>query len=224
MTAQGLIFGYVDNVDEVFECRRTSGRATTVGAIADLPDYRELRAVPGDGLVFDYTMLGSASGAKLYLEHRAFGLRQAYASVAPELHGLRGQADGHGRAGGVVRQPADVLRESTYWNSAIPDGRFANLDEFSQRHSGKANFVGFDGGVREFEPPNLESETTIDADLDEWSSDFRAGVAFQAKMIYAKVGSSPYVQVEQGREATHNPNVPALDERYGWINSPRVME
>ena len=222
----GLIFEYVDNVDEVFECPSNGRRSYDGRAISELPDYRSLQVrFPETELVFDYTMLGSASGAKLYLEHRAFGLRpEAYSSLAS------------GFTAGEVKQMVVEDRvfwfdslplyidESAYWNSAVPDGRFGNTDEFSERHSGKANYVAFDGAVREFDPPNLEPESGVSEAIESWSSDFRAGVAFQAKMMYVRVGAGAYVQVEQGRKAMHNPNVAALDERYGWINSPKVVD
>ncbi|MEZ6319226.1 MAG: hypothetical protein R3B49_10825 [Phycisphaerales bacterium] len=66
----------------------------------------------------------------------------------------------------------DVFRREHVLELGDPGRAVRELDEFRSGTRGRRISWGLT--LRQFEPPNLESETTIDADLDEWSSDWRS--------------------------------------------------
>ncbi|MEM9559964.1 MAG: type II secretion system protein [Planctomycetota bacterium] len=221
----GLVFDYIDNVDEVFACpenRRRSTDGTTLGersGYTDLPD-----TLGQNGLLFDYTMVSAASGARAYLE---FTFAVARPDGTQEFN--EPTLD---RADREALEDADrferfqglpiYVEESAWYNTNVHDGRFEGGDEFTERHNGVGYIAWLDASVRPFEPRAFEPEQEIEGPINGGFS-YRDGLAPQADNLYVRLGRGPFIQLDQGRQVSYDRNS-RFDERFGWINAPRIAD
>ena len=223
----GLVFDYIDNVDEIFECPENGRRGYGGLSLRDRPGYSELPdELLGEDLVFDYTMLGAANGAKVDRWFEFAMVRPDGNSVfaAPVMTSqVARNLDDAGRL--ITFQTLPIyVEESSFWNTNTHDGRFESNDELTERHNGKANIVFLDGVVRSIEPNSIEGEQEITASLRQdgqlmgVNGGFRDSLAIQADSMYVRTVGRDYVGISQ---APVSIPFPSRDESYGWINSAR---
>ena len=193
LTTPGLLYQYLGNADKIGECPTNKRQGVSVSQSHNMWN--------GDTpLDFDYTMVAGLEGAKLGLQTRMAFLTSpssgGVASLTPELAA---------KVLTAMRSLPIFVEESTYWyNEQIPDGRWGNQDQITQRHSGGigpsgGHIVNIDGSAELFRPPTGQSEA-----LQE-SEDTSANTLY----------------VNGGRPGEAWVMLETPSRKFGWINSPR---
>ena len=211
----GPAFGYLANVDKIFECP-TNQRRNLVSANLDLsngywnsPSGQAQRALFNTflserALNFDYTMVTGASGVKVDTPTRFAWDKNctSYQATAPRpvqppLANMRP----------LRFVPAFMEEDSKYYNANGPDGLWSNWDRISNRHGGKGYVAYANGDVELSEFPRggkaeLENETGNFTGNDLWA---KGKPTAQAALGWFQVA----------------PSWPATVRQYGWANGPR---
>ena len=138
--APGLIFDYVDGVDEILSCPTNMRRG--IGE-----DNTKLDLALGVDIDSDYNIIGNAQGARLTTEVRA-----AY-HPDPELQSqIVAFGEPNGRDREVIALPSlpFMIEESTAHilrSDGSNDARWLGTDKATNRHRGGAVFALIDGGA-----------------------------------------------------------------------------
>jgi len=221
----GLVYEYISNVDELFECPSNRRRGYAGLSVLDRNGFADFpESLAGDGLVFDYTMLGAASGAKTYLDFFFAAVRPdgRTPAQAPILNLDTFRLLDRGERIVQLRTLPVYLEESAFWNTNTHDGRFESNDELSERHNGAANIAALDGSVRQIRPNAIEPEGSITAQLNPNGTlsgvapGFRDTLAIQADSMYVRTRGKNYVGISQ--QPASSPFA-RFDTHYGWINA-----
>ncbi|MEM1165567.1 MAG: prepilin-type N-terminal cleavage/methylation domain-containing protein [Planctomycetota bacterium] len=223
----GLVFKFVENVDELFECPTNGRRAYQDTDLQGRNGYTDLPdRLFGDGLVFDYTMLGAANGIRTTTRFDFVAVRPDGSSPYDQPTLTRDDVEMLGGAGRLLRFDTVPLyiEESALWNTNTHDGRFELNDEFSERHDGTAFIAGLDASVREVRPQSIEPEQQISVAMDDQGrlvgedGGFRDDVAIQADSMYFR-RRGDYLAIS---ELPFSNPFPEFDETYGWMNFART--
>ncbi|QOJ01524.1 MAG: prepilin-type N-terminal cleavage/methylation domain-containing protein [Phycisphaeraceae bacterium] len=187
--APGVIYQYLGNADKAGECPTNKRRGVS------FEDGRNMWN--GDTkLDFDYTMVAAMEGAKIGLTTRMARLTTSGVGRPGSLTTAMAR-----NALTEMRSLLVFVEESTYWyNEPIPDGRWGNQDQVTQRHAGGGHVVSMDGTAELFRPP-----------LSGGPEAMQEGNDFEANDLYVTAGrgGERWYQMEfSGR-------------RYGWINNPK---
>lgn len=150
----GPAYDYLDNVGEMLGCPKNKRRS---------PDGDRRRL--GDSVVsndaevdFDYTMidgvqgLRTSTGPKVYYLDRIEAYRGGRSPVGMT------QANGRQLLKLFRANPIFVEESAEWYNGAVPDGRWGNLDQMTTRHGGDAYYTMIDVSVEKFEVTSGQSE------------------------------------------------------------------
>lgn len=220
----GLLYDYVDNLDEITECPTNKRRSVSGQSFTD---SRMVANVGGDfaqnELNFDYTMNAGAGGAKSYLDFQVYGIEPPVADYPSSASVTFDQLKRYRDEGRLIRfkKLPIFLEESTaFYNAPVDasgrlnvryhDGLWSFGDEMTTRHGKGGHMAMLDGSVEKFIPPNLTLE------------DARSGTqrdAFSAYSVFVSPGSGSYWQTFYPHD---NPKFRQGVQAYGWINNPRA--
>lgn len=187
----GLMYKYVDTVDEIGEC--PSNRRGT-----EISDSGENMFGGDTPLDFDYTFIANLHGLKLSKAVRvAFRNKPENIDInalPPELVVERSLT----KFPGI---PIFVEENTRFYNQDVADGLWSNKDQFETRHNGRGNIAYIEGHVESFKPvmgnlDNLEEKGDLNAN-DIYVND---------NLKY------DWVRLEKGVSNLRP---------YGWINMPR---
>ncbi|HMN40194.1 MAG TPA: DUF1559 domain-containing protein [Phycisphaerales bacterium] len=210
----GPAFGYLSDVDKIFECP-TNQRKTPTRSLYNLTDpYWQ----SGAGLLqaqlfsmflsprainFDYTMNTGASGCKIDTDSQfcydtanvARGTQTARTQPAPATTKY------------LTGCPVFVEEETKYYNSDNPDGMWSNWDRVSTRHARKGHILYMNGHV---ELPQLPHSGTPDAEP--------TSPELTGNDIFTRAKPGRWYQMSPSFSG--NPTNPNY-RGYGWVNSPK---
>jgi len=211
----GPAFGYLSDVDKIFECPTNQRRTLTSGILDTTNPYwtspsglaqRELFSVflSERALNFDYTMVTGASGVRV---DSPTSIAWDKACVTYTAQAAR---PGQPIAANLVPMrsiPAFIEEDSKHYNAGGPDGLWSNWDRISNRHGNKGHIVYANGDVELSDLPRgskaaQDNETGNLTGNDIWAKGRVGGVAPQG-----------WYQVA--------PSWPATVRPYGWANGPR---
>jgi prepilin-type N-terminal cleavage/methylation domain-containing protein len=196
----GLLYDYVDDVDEIAECpnRRRQGATAELG-----PPARPFWVYPDDKLEFDYTMFGRVQGLKV-------GNHVTFARVErPETYGVDTpppltlpNEQSLKRFNGTPL----FLEESIYFfNNRVRDGWFGSADQVAQIHSKRGHVAYIEGHAGIFSAAygsQIKQREAADTECND----------------FYVFGGGRYVRIEP--ENTSNA-WNWVERPYGWINNPR---
>lgn len=220
----GLLYDYVEGIDEISECATNKRRSADGSAYNDTLRWDNIGGdFQTNQLNFDYTMNGGAGGAKTYIDFDVVGIAPP-ADDFYDLHPTTSEVRAFEKEDRVVRfrtLPIFVEESTPYWNAdpVWHDGRWAEGDEITTRHAEGGHIALLDGSVELFKPPNIDDEKDL--------SFIDSGIQRQAFMAASvKVRTQRGVRYIQTDWAMDNAdfNGPSSDPcryRYGWINAPR---
>ncbi|MEO1716965.1 MAG: prepilin-type N-terminal cleavage/methylation domain-containing protein [Planctomycetota bacterium] len=174
---EGALYEYVDNVDEIAECPTNKRQS------ADGVDYSSTNITNEDAqLDFDFTFLEGAQGARTSKQWvvRRYNRQESTTLEAPDFVATFSQAQ-------VDRLLPNELsmrtlpifgEESTFIFNGVQegavsfDGRWANNDQLTSRHSGNGNLLLIDGVVESFEPSDGPQGPEVREEQDFTANDF----------------------------------------------------
>ncbi|MEX2219653.1 MAG: prepilin-type N-terminal cleavage/methylation domain-containing protein [Phycisphaerales bacterium] len=206
----GPAFGYLSDVDKIFECP-TNKRRTPLRDVADLSAdpfwstpsgilQRELfnLFLSSRAMNFDYTMTTGASGARLDSP-----IRVAWDTRCTQLVGTAARSQPPPAGLRTLRALPVYAEEDTRWhNSSTPDGMWSNWDQVTARHSRKGHMAFLDGSVELMGFP-IGRDPNTQSDIGD----------FTAQDVWAKGRAGFWYQVA--------PSWPANPRPFGWFDLPR---
>ncbi|MEN1706427.1 MAG: prepilin-type N-terminal cleavage/methylation domain-containing protein [Planctomycetota bacterium] len=220
---QGALYEYVEDVDEIAECPTNKRQS------ADGRDFTTTNITNENAqLDFDFTFLEGAQGARTSKQWVVRRLNREpgghNGQSAPDFVGTLSQVQ-------IDRLLPNELsmrtlpifgEESSFFYNGVPqggaidfDGRWANDDQFTQRHSGRGNLLMIDGVVEIFEPTDGPGGEEVWDDFSDFTAndfyvkikDIRNGNRIQWDNLWSDQGDN----VPAGRSALP----------YGWVNQAR---
>lgn len=211
----GLLFDYVNNLDEITACP-TNGRRSHDGESYN-DDDSNWDNVGGNHqdneLNFDYTMNGGAGGASTYREFTVMGIDPPVADYANGKTMSDAQMKAlmeDGRANRFRSLPIFVEESTLFYNASksFHDGRWAYGDEITTRHAsgGFMNFI--DGSAELYKPNNVTPEDPAYTQRD----------AFAAWSVFVRTKRGQYYRTDLPID---NPLFRNSADSWGWINDPR---
>ena len=211
----GPAFGYLNDVDKIFECptnqRRTPTRATIDlnNAYWSTPAGQAQRTLFNEflserALNFDYTMVTGASGVRTDSPTQ-FAWDKACVTYTAQA--TRPNQPLNTNMANLKACPAFMEEDSDYYNAGGPDGLWSNWDRITNRHGGKGHVVYANGDVELSDLPRgpklaQENETGNFTGNDVWAKGRVGGIASQGWYQLA-------------------PSWPGTVRPYGWANGPR---
>ncbi|GJQ28533.1 MAG: hypothetical protein HBSAPP03_04170 [Phycisphaerae bacterium] len=132
---------------------------------------------------FDYTMIIRLAGARTDLEWKVSYPETPSNAASPRKY--------------FPAIPLLIEEDERWYNTQVDDGSFANLDQWSRRHTRTGNVALLDGGVMQFATPSGGSDTLQEAN-DMTTNHLR----LHARNIQFPLGSSSASE-------------------WGWVNKPR---
>ncbi len=212
----GLLYDYVDNMDEITACptnnrRSTDGQSYNDGSNpywANVGGNRQ-----SNQLNFDYTMAGGTGGALLDRQFQAIGIVPPVDDYASSKILSKSEVRAFQDADRVIsfRTLPIFIEESTAFFNAdarFHDGRWSFGDEVTQRHDRGGHMTFLDGSVEFFRPPNSTPDDERITDRD----------AFAAHSVFLRTRAGDWYRIDY---PVDNPAFPRGDDAYGWVNRPR---
>lgn len=202
-TGPGLVYGYMDDVEQVGECP-TNRRRNSLGQEARAGNANNPWGTQS-GIDFDYTFINRMQGAKLESDVRvgylarpeAFTLTTIPPEVAPTTLSITA----------FTGRPVFVEESTKFYNgntsqASYQDGLFTNDDQLETRHGGGGVMAFIEGHAINFKTPSGGDRNIEEAaDLRTWD-------------LYAS-GRVGWVRLEP-------PGLNIQRRPYGWINNPRA--
>lgn len=190
----GLIFDYIDTVDEVFEC--PSNRREKLNE-----DQGENMFGGNTPLDFDYTMAANMQGARTDRVRRIGYVtspeRWPAGTIPPATLPISAMPNvPHVKQ--LSGTPVFMEENTIFFNQDVPDGLWSNADQIETRHNGSANVAYLEGHVEPITPlmgPINQAQEPEDLDANDF---------------YVRK-DNVWVRIEY-RVGTLRP--------YGWINKP----
>lgn len=212
----GLLYDYVDDLDEITGCPTNKRRSATGEAVNDDNPYWDNvgGSSQSNELNFDYTMNGGAGGASTYRDFDVFGIAPPVSDYASSKtmadDALAGFAD-EGRVTRFRTLPIFLEESTLFYNSSLTfhDGRWSFGDEMTTRHASGGFMAFLDGSVELFKPPSLTPE-----DID-----FQQRDAFAAWSVFLRTKRGG--RLFRTDLPVDNPAFRSSDDAWGWINNPR---
>jgi len=194
----GHLYEYVGGSDKINECPSNQRRDST--GTGQGGNFYGSRAV----LDFDYTMASHTSGARLggtifvgYLDPSA--TRNPPPKLPPQLE------DRFTLLRGV---PIFIEEHTIFYNENFRDGMWGNMDQITERHTGKGNLLNLDSSVDLFDAPMGPQTERQERTLDLIANDLYVSSK-------AKPGTWYRYWWGYGSVADWDRNRP-----FGWINNP----
>lgn len=204
-------FGYMQNVDKIFECPTNKRRTPTkVTSNASDPQWNtpELRLqivlfnefLSPRAINFDYTMVTGASGARISGNYFvAWDQRCRSRTAQAPRTGTPPQAE----LKYIRSLPVFMEEDSTWWNAPAPDGMWSNWDQITNRHAKGGHTAYIDGTVELLKLPR--------GPLPDSQNDVGD---FTANDLYLQ-GRNGWFGVSPSWAD------PAKERLFGWANNPR---
>jgi prepilin-type N-terminal cleavage/methylation domain-containing protein len=205
----GPAFGYLSDVDKIFECP-TNQRKTPTRQVYNLSDaywstpQGQLQAqlfndfLSPRAINFDYTMVAGASGGRVDSDVQ-FCWDKGCKNFSTQA--TRSQPTVANTA--YLRScPVFYEEDTPFYNSNTPDGMFSNWDRVTNRHARKGHMLFITGDVDLPQLPHSgqpENEPTTGE--------------FTGNDIWCRAKTTQWFQVA--------PSWPATNHPYGWVNSPK---
>jgi len=153
--APGMLYDYVQNVGEILECPTNKRQSTTGEADAQLFNSGYSAEVD-----FDYTLFQGMQGMRLDREQTLYYIDRTESDNYGVTRPARVQIDqGLEFLSRLRTMPMFVEEHTEFYNQEYPDGMWANVDEFTQRHNSKGHILYKDATVQLFNIATGESRT-----------------------------------------------------------------
>ncbi len=226
----GVVVDYADSVDDIVACptnQRQSYDGSPLTRSTPAPEgsrFSEQFVEQVDRrdaqIAFDYTMPTGVGGARTDRVFDAVWLTGTAPAdfVGPEEID-RVTMDERVNSGQAVRFRSlpIFVEEDTYSNSLVLDGKWAEFDEITQRHSDGGYFTYIDGSVDRFVMP-----TRFDPSLQEGGGEGARGQrGFEGRSVYLR-SQNRYIPQHLIRDLPNDGLIDGFAERYGWVNDPRL--
>lgn len=191
-TEPGLLYRYVSGADTIGECPENRRTGNYTQARTNM--YGTVSALDFDYCQVDYTS-GARTDVFFRVGYTAPGSANPNPLPATWIQNLR------------MLSTLPVYMEESVWfyNEAVPDGRWGNLDQVTTRHEKAGHMAMLDGRVERFHPQHDGRERTQSA-LD-----------FDANDMYVNVKGDRWYRlfllIDDNQRDFFRP--------FGWVNNPR---
>jgi prepilin-type N-terminal cleavage/methylation domain-containing protein/prepilin-type processing-associated H-X9-DG protein len=228
----GIVMDYASDVDEIAACptnRRRSydGYSLSATVRVDLNArfdrvFRTQLTRKDAQIAFDYTMPSGFGGAQAYKNHFSVYLTgtEPVDFDTGELTVGRSDMNNRLRDGNAerFRSLPIFMEEDQYSNTVFPDGKWDDNDELTQRHSDGGHITYIDGSVELFKMP---TRYPLDLMTSNITPGRRGSRGFEGSSVY--IMGQDYIQQTHGNDIDDRNPFNGLEERYGWVNRPRVV-
>jgi prepilin-type processing-associated H-X9-DG protein len=228
----GIVMDFAGNVDEIAACP-SNRRRSYDGNFLDNSDrvdqnarfdqvFRARLERKEAQIPFDYTMPSGFGGAAAYKGHFSVYLTGTEPTDFDTGERSIARSDMNDRvrdgAAARFRSLPIFVEEDQFSNTAFPDGKWDDNDEITQRHSEGGHITYIDGSVELFRMPTrfpLElMNTTIDPGR-------RGARGFEGNSVY--ILGQDYIRQTIGNTIDDRNPFNGFEERYGWVNRPRLV-
>ena len=212
----GLLYDYVDDLDEITGCPTNNRRSATGRPVNDdnNPYWDNVGGnSQSNELNFDYTMNGGAGGASIYRDFQVFGIAPPisdYASSKTMSDSTLDSLTDEGRVTRFRTLPIFIEESTLFFNSdtRYHDGRWSFGDEVTTRHASGGFMTLLDGSVELFKPPSLTPE----------DPGYQQRDAFAAHSVFVRTKRGQLYRTDL---PVDNQAFRDSSQAWGWINDPR---
>jgi len=151
----GPLYDYLDGVSDIMECPTNKRRSISGEVNSELSESGQSSEVD-----FDYTLFAGMQGLRLDKEQTLYYIDR----TAQENYGQRPAIgrfeidDGREFLSRLRTMPMFVEEHTEFYNQKYPDGNWANVDEFTDRHNGSGHILYKDATAELFDTVNGDSE------------------------------------------------------------------